>query len=100
MTITIQESEERIVAVLSGELDTVAATEAETTMQPLLHTDKTDIVLDCTDLTYIASSGLRLFLSLLKSANAHGAKLTVKNINSDIQSVFKATGFSSIFHIE
>ena len=100
MTTTIQELDNSLVVTLSGELDTVAAGEAEKTLQPLFISDKPEIVLDCTDLAYIASSGLRLFLALLKAVNARGGKLIIRNINNDIASVFKATGFASIFTIE
>jgi anti-sigma B factor antagonist len=58
------------------------------------------IVLDCTDLEYISSSGLRLFLSLRKAAASKGGKVIVKAINKDIRSVFMMTGFLNLFEIQ
>ena len=59
-----------------------------------------EIILDCSQLEYISSSGLRIFLSIRKEAAAHGSKVIVKNINSDIRQVFMMTGFISLFEIQ
>ena len=58
------------------------------------------IVLDCSELTYISSSGLRLFLTLRKAAAVKGGRVVIRNINDDIRSVFMMTGFLNLFEIE
>lgn len=97
MTVTIKENGEQTVVVLVGELDTVAATETEKALQQIMQGDKKDIVLDCTEMPYIASSGLRLFLALLKAVKNRGGMVTLKGVNDDIMSVLKVTGFDSMF---
>ena len=57
-------------------------------------------MLDCTGLEYIASSGLRILLSILKGAKACGHKVIMRNVNDDIKNVFKLTGFINIFTFE
>ena len=64
----------------------------------LNNTDK-DIVLECSNLSYISSSGLRIFLNIRKNAATKGKKVTVKNINDEIRKVFQMTGFMSLFEI-
>ncbi len=100
MKTNIQEIEGKIVATLIGELDTAAAIEVEKQLQPLFDSEGHDIVIDCTELEYIASSGLRILLSILKKAKANGSRLVLKNVNEDIQEVFRLTGFNSIFEFE
>ena len=39
-------------------------------------------------------------LSILKQAKAHGSRLVLKNVNEDIQAVFRMTGFNNIFEFE
>jgi anti-anti-sigma factor len=97
MVATIQEFEDKYVATLIGELDTAAAVEAEQVLKPLYKTDGRDIVIDCTDLEYIASSGLRILIGILKGAKASGSKVAIKNLNDDIKNVFKLTGFINLF---
>ena len=58
------------------------------------------IVLDCREMTYISSSGLRIFLTLRKSALQKGGKVIVRAINDDIRSVFLMTGFLNLFEIQ
>ena len=100
MKTTIQEIENKIVATLVGELDTTAAIEVEEALKPLLDTHGRDIVIDCTDLEYIASSGLRILLSILKGAKANGSKVVMRGMNDDIKNVFRMTGFINLFEFE
>jgi len=90
---------EQLIAQLSGRLDTAAAAEMAPDFQALAEQANKHIILDCTNLEYISSSGLRLFLSLRKDSAAKGGKLQVRNINSDIRQVFMMTGFISLFEI-
>ena len=80
-------------------MDTTAALEAEELLKPLYTSNGKDIIIDCAGLEYIASSGLRILISILKGAKAGGSKVVLKNMNDDIKSVFKLTGFISIFEV-
>jgi len=86
--------------VLNGRLDTVAAVDFNSQIQPLIDNADKQIVLDCSDLEYISSSGLRAFLTIRKAAGAKGGKVTIKNINDEIAKVFKMTGFYNLFEIK
>jgi anti-anti-sigma factor len=100
MKTTVQELDGRMVAVFSGELDTVAAAETEAALKPLFDSTGKDLVLDCTDLQYIASSGIRILVNLLKSAKAKGDRVILKNVNEVIRDVLELTGFVSYFVFE
>jgi anti-sigma B factor antagonist len=96
---TIEEIDGKYVVTLEGELDTAAAAEVEKTLQPLYNSEGKDVIIDCTGLEYIASSGLRILISILKGAKARGSKVVLQNMNEDIKSVFKLTGFINIFEV-
>lgn len=100
MKTKIEQLEDKYLVTLSGEMDTAAAAAAEEVLQPLYNTNGKDVVIDCTDLEYIASSGLRILISILKGAKAGGSRVVLKNVNEDIQSVFELTGFINIFEFE
>lgn len=100
MKTSIEQLEDKYLVTLEGELDTAAAAEVEKTLQPLYTTNGKDVVIDCEGLDYIASSGLRILISILKGAKAGGSKVVLKNMNEDIKSVFKLTGFINIFEVE
>ena len=88
-----------VVVSLQGRLDTAAAVEVAPDFQALAEQAAKHIVLDCAQLEYISSSGLRLFLALRKESAAKGGKLQVRSINADIRQVFMMTGFISLFEI-
>ena len=100
MKTEIVENGNQVIAKFSGRLDTAAAVQTAEDVNPLLEAEHKEIVLDCTELEYISSSGLRIFLSVRKEAAAHGSKVIVHNINADIRQVFMMTGFISLFVIE
>ena len=100
MTTNIQEKDGKIYATLAGELDTAAAAETEAALQPLLNSEGRDIIIDCTDLEYIASSGLRILLSIIKSAKSAGSRIVLKNVNDVIRDVLELTGFVKLFDFE
>ena len=81
-------------------MDTAAAVEAEEVLKPIYNSNGKDVIIDCTNLEYIASSGLRILLSILKGARAGGSKVVMRGVNDDIKNVFQMTGFISIFEFE
>ena len=97
MKTTIKEIEGKFVAILEGEMDTAAAVEAEEVLKPLYQASGKDVIIDCKGLEYIASSGLRILLGILKGAKATGSKVILRDVNDDIKNVFKLTGFISLF---
>lgn len=100
MKTTIQELDEKTVITLIGSLDTAAAIEADATLKPVTELINKDVVFECKELEYIASSGLRILLDVLKKTKAKGKKVTLRNVNDDIKNVFKITGFINLFEFE
>lgn len=97
MTTSIQEKDGNMVAILAGNLDTAAAAETEKAMHPLNDVEGKNIIIDCTDLAYISSAGLRIFLGILQNAQARGGHVYIKGINDNVRAIFTITGFSNIF---
>ena len=97
MKATIEEQDGKIVAILEGSLDTKAASETEKAMSPLNDVEGKDIIIDCTNLEYISSAGLRIFLGILQNAEEKGGHVYIKNINDKVRTIFTITGFSNIF---
>jgi anti-anti-sigma factor len=100
MNVRIEEIDGNVVAILEGNLDTAAAAETEKVMSPLNDVEGKDIIIDCTDLAYISSAGLRIFLGILQSAQAKGGHVYIRGINDNVRAVFTITGFSNIFEFK
>ena len=99
MEVIITTEDKVTTASLIGRLDTMAAQEIAPQMDELKNADGT-LILDCSELSYISSSGLRIFLTLRKAAVEKGSKVIVRSINNDIRSVFMMTGFLNLFEIQ
>lgn len=97
--IKITEENEGMKAIFEGRLDTPTAVKAQQEITPLLENADKTIILDCTNLQYISSSGLRLFLTIRKETSARGGKVIIENINEEIRKVFMMTGFFNLFEI-
>ena len=100
MKTTIQEQDGNMIAILEGSLDTAAAADTERAMSPLNDVEDKDIIIDCTDLAYISSAGLRIFLGILQNAQEKGGHVYIKGVNDNVRAVFAITGFSNIFEFK
>ncbi|MDO4931948.1 MAG: STAS domain-containing protein [Prevotellaceae bacterium] len=100
MTLEIQQDKDTITGRLEGRLDTATSQQFAAEMSPLLNNADKHIVLDCSRLEFISSSGLRLFLSLRKATIAKGGDVTITGITDEIKQVFTITGFYSLFNFK
>lgn len=100
MEVKINKEGKEVVASLIGRMDTPASQEIAPTIEALKADASGTIVLDCKELSYISSSGLRLFLTLRKAAAEKGGKIIVRSIGDEIRNVFIMTGFFNLFEIE
>lgn len=58
-----------------------------------------DLVVDCSRLEYIDSTGLGSFISLLKLTRDEEKEITVKNLKKNIKKVFKITDLDKLFKL-
>jgi anti-sigma B factor antagonist len=100
MKTTFKEENTEFVMYFEGRLDTAAAPQTERDVQVLNECQGHDIVLDCTSLEYISSSGLRIFLAILKNAKPKGSKVFIRGLNDDLRQVFAMTGFTNLFEFK
>lgn len=100
MEIAITNENGNLTVVLKGRLDTLQAAECDKQLAPIHENADKDIVIECGELEYISSSGLRIFLSILKDVKAKGGSLVLKHVNSEIRNIFTITGFHKLFTIQ
>lgn len=100
MTLEISQNGNQMMGKLIGRLDTAASMQFSADMEPLVDNADKEILLDCSELEFISSSGLRLFLSLRKATIAKGGSITIKGVSPEIKQVFTITGFYSLFTFE
>lgn len=85
--------------VLTGSLDTAAATQVNEQFQNLVEGEITNVTIDCTGMDYIASSGLRQLLMVRKATKAAGGETTLKGVQPNVMEVLTITHFDKLFNI-
>ena len=83
---------------LEGKLTVQTAPELEAVLDTL-GADVTDIDVDLSNVDYIASAGLRVFVAIQKSITARSGEFRLINPNDDVYEVFQMTGLSDVLTI-
>ncbi len=99
MDIIINNEMGKTLVVLKGRIDTTNADQFQQDIAPLMEGEHPDIEIDCSEMSYTSSQGLRIFLLLQKSVNARGGKMVLRKMNPQVKEVFDITGFSNIITI-
>jgi stage II sporulation protein AA (anti-sigma F factor antagonist) len=101
MPFAAQTSRQEAVAVcaLSGQLDSRAAGDLERQLTAELGKGPDCLLVDCSELEFITSAGLRVLLMLGKRLGAEGGCLALCSLNAATRQVFDVAGFSTIFPI-
>lgn len=99
MTQIIKENGKTVIK--TGErIDTLNAAQFEADIQPALE-QGVNLEIDCTDLTYMASSGLRVFQSTIRTVVRNlGGQMKLTHVNDDIFDILKMTGFTRHITVE
>ncbi len=100
MEINSNKTAEKTTLEVSGYLDTISAGQFLDFVNAMPEEDTKHVEVDCKGLEYISSSGLRVFITLLKKAQKNGGKVEVKNLNSTVREIFDMTDFSSLFGLK
>jgi anti-anti-sigma factor len=85
------------VAALAGRLDGFGAKEAEKLVAGAQF--DSPLVLDCTELTYLSSAGVRFLLTVQKAASAGGAAFALSALQPFCASVLEMSGLSGMIPV-
>ncbi len=99
MDLTESKKGNYLVVKVAGRLDTSNFGELEKRLLENIEKGEKEIVIDCSELNYISSSGLRVFLMVLKKVSATGGHLHLCCLQDTISEIFEIAGFNSIFKI-
>ena len=99
MTQIIKEDGKTIIKT-AARIDTMNASQFEQDIQPALADGGVEIVMDCSDLTYMASSGLRVIQKTMRTVMQHKGEFKMVNVNPEIYKVLAMTGFTKFMKVE
>lgn len=100
LRIDIEDKGNEKVLSIAGEIDAYTAPKLKETLLPLTQ-GSTDIVkVDLTEVNYMDSTGLGVFISALKSTKESDSHMKLVNLNDRVYRLFKITGLTEIMDID
>ncbi|MBR1912137.1 MAG: STAS domain-containing protein [Treponema sp.] len=97
MTITKNQNGTCVTLNIEGRLDTITAPDLEKEIQLLGEAHSLEV--NCKDLEYISSAGLRVLFAAHKSFTKKGG-MTITNVKDILLEIFDVTGFRNILNIK
>ena len=96
MNVETSQSGTTAVAAVSGRVDSANAKEFEEELSAIIDKGATGLVVDCGELNYISSAGLRVFLIAIRKTSAAGGGLALCRVPDHINEVLEISGFSRL----
>lgn len=99
MNITKDYNGKELTLYVEGRIDTITSQELDNEIHNEL--DNFDsLIIDCTDLEYISSAGLRVLIATQKILKEKNILLVIKNVSAPVNEIFRMSGFDKILRIE
>lgn len=83
----------------SGDLDAHSAMELDMRIRSLLDEGVINLHIDGSDIRYISSAGMGVFISFLDEIQAKGGRMVFSSLAPNVLDVFELLGLSQIFTI-
>lgn len=99
MTQIIKEGGKTIIKT-GSRIDTLNADEFEKDIQQVLQETGINLEMDCTDLTFMASSGLRVIQKTMRTVMKEKGQFKIVNVSPAIYKVLQMTGFTKFMTVE
>lgn len=100
MQINISTDNQNVRVCLVGELDSKATTEQGGELNKVLELADKSLEIDCSQLEYISSAGLRFFMQVKRATETQGGTIRVTHLNEDVAEIFRMSGFLNVFNVE
>ena len=85
-----------LTATLSGRMDAITAAEFTNQLESWISEGQKSFAIDCRQLDYISSAGLRAILIIAKKVRGLDGKLQLAALQESVQTVFEISGFDKI----
>jgi anti-sigma B factor antagonist len=100
MQINVIPNNQNIRVCLIGEMDSTATTELADELNEVVKLADKMLEIDCSELEYISSPGLRFFMQLKRASEIRGGTIRVTHLNEEVAEIFRMSGFQNLFDIE
>lgn len=97
MTITERDENGVRIYTIEGRIDSDGAVKIEATLLAAAQQGQHKMILDCSNLRYVNSAGLRILAEILTANRENGGDLHLVALNPKVRRVFEIIGFDNFF---
>ena len=99
MEISTENRDGALIARAVGRIDGANARDFEAAVQTAIHDCEGPVIIDCENLSYISSAGLRAILLIAKTLGKRNVKFALCSLSGPVKEVFEISGFDKIIPI-
>lgn len=99
MALKTEKIGEVLMVYLQGRLDVHRSLEVEQEINELIDKGEKKLLFNLSDLSYLSSSGLRVFIATLRKLKEIGGVLKISEIQANVAKIFKIVEFDDIFEM-
>lgn len=100
LEIRVEQLDNDQILKISGEVDAFTAPKLRDAIIPLTEKENTNVIVDLSDVSYMDSTGLGVFIGALKSSRGNGSSLKLQGLTDRVERLFQITGLSEIIDIQ
>ncbi|MBT2685646.1 anti-sigma factor antagonist [Bacillus sp. ISL-37] len=99
ISIDVKETESKLAVKVIGEIDAYTAPQLREKLFPLSEKEGVKMVVDLSEVNYMDSTGLGVFVGVFKNVRAHDGEFKIVGLSERLQRLFEITGLADIIDI-
>ncbi len=99
ISIDVKETESKLAVKVNGEIDAYTAPQLREKLFPLSEKKGVKMVVDLSEVNYMDSTGLGVFVGVFKNVRANDGEFKIVGLSERLQRLFEITGLADIIDI-
>jgi len=99
-TATLERVDGKAIVVLVGELDLDTAPELARVLEPVLDDGPPEVLIECSDLSFIDSSGIAVLVAAQMRLKGRGAYLALRSLTPHAMKIFATVGLTEFLNVD
>jgi anti-anti-sigma factor len=99
LEIKVERLGKNVIVRLSGRLDITQSDEVESLLSKDVQSGEGDMIINLAQISYISSSGIRIFVGMVRELGRQNRKLKLCNITPPVKKVFDVVELLDLFEV-
>jgi len=99
ISISLTEIGSELHAKLTGEIDAYTAPQVKESLHPYAEKAGVKMIVDLTDVSYMDSTGLGVFVGLFKKLKSENGNLILTGLSDRLKRLFEITGLADVMNV-